>query len=64
MITLNSLPSHRKPFIQSISVRAYLPQFDRLWEDFTHEETRLISRVVQDSHHDEKQALSSHANKG
>jgi hypothetical protein len=30
MITLNALPRHWEPFIQSISERADLPQFDRL----------------------------------
>jgi hypothetical protein len=37
MITLNALPSHWEPFIQSISGRANLPQFDRLWADYTQE---------------------------
>jgi hypothetical protein len=31
MITLNALPSHWEPFIQSISGRLDLPHFDRLW---------------------------------
>jgi hypothetical protein len=35
MITLNALPSHWEPFIQSIIGRLYLPQFDCLWEDCT-----------------------------
>jgi hypothetical protein len=64
MITLNALPSHWEPFIQSISGRAYLPMFDRLWADYTREETRLIARGVQDSHHNDNQALSSHAKRG
>jgi hypothetical protein len=54
MITLNALPSHWEPFIQSISGRANLPHFDLLWADCTQEETitRLRDRGVQDSHHD------------
>jgi hypothetical protein len=64
MITFNALPSHWKPFIQSINGRADLPQFDRLWADCTQEETRLIARGVQDSHHNDNQALASHAKKG
>jgi hypothetical protein len=64
MITLNTLPRHWKPFIQSISGRANLPQFDRLWADCTQEVTRLIARGVQDSHHDDNQALASHAKRG
>jgi hypothetical protein len=35
MITLNALPRHWKPFIQSIIGRAYLAQFDHLWADCT-----------------------------
>jgi hypothetical protein len=31
MITLNDLPSHWEPFIQSFSGRSKLPKFDRLW---------------------------------
>jgi hypothetical protein len=64
IIILNALPSHWDPFIQSISGREDLPQFDRLWADYTQEETRLIARGVQDSHHDDNQALASHAKKG
>jgi hypothetical protein len=64
MITLNALPSHWEPFLQSISGRADLPMFDRLSTDCTQEETRLIARGVQDSHHDDNQALASHAERG
>jgi hypothetical protein len=64
MITLNALPSHWEPFIQSISGRSDLPQFDHLWADCTQEETRLIARGLQDSHHNENQALDSHTKKG
>jgi hypothetical protein len=55
---------HREPFLQSISGRAYLLEFDHLWTDCTHEETRLIAIGVQDSHHDESQALTSNAKRG
>jgi hypothetical protein len=64
MITLNVLPNHWEPFIQSISGRANLPQFDRLWADCTQEETRLIAKGVQDSHHNDNQAIASHAKRG
>jgi hypothetical protein len=63
MITLNGLPSHWEPFIQSISGRSKLPKFDRLWADCTQEETRLAARGMQCSHHDENQALATHARK-
>jgi hypothetical protein len=61
MITLNALPRHWEPFLQSISGRADLPEFDRLWTYWTQEETILIARGVQDSHHDDNQSLASHA---
>jgi hypothetical protein len=58
LTTLNALPRHWEPFLQSISGRADLPGFDRLWTDCTQEETRLIARGVQDSHHDDNHALA------
>jgi hypothetical protein len=64
MITLNALPRHWEPFIQSISGRTNSPQFDRLWAECTQEETKLIARGVQDSHHDDNQALASHTKRG
>jgi hypothetical protein len=64
MITLNPLQRHWEPFIQSISGRADLPEFDRLWTDCTQEEATLIARGVQDSHHDDNQALASHEKRG
>jgi hypothetical protein len=64
MITLNALLIHWEPFIQSISGRADLPQFDHLWVECTQEETKLIDKGVQDSHHDDNQALDSHTKRG
>jgi hypothetical protein len=64
LTTLNALPRHWEPFLQSISGRADLPGFDRLWTDCAQEETRLIARGVQDSDHVENQALASHAKRG
>jgi hypothetical protein len=64
MITLNALPRHWEPFIQSISGRVHLPQFDCLWEDYTQEETKLIARGVQDSHYNYNQSLYSHVKRG
>jgi hypothetical protein len=40
IITINALPSHWEPFIQSISGREDLPQFDRLWADCTQEDQK------------------------
>ena len=44
MTTLNALPRHWEPFLQSISGREDLPRFYRLWTDCTQEETRLSQR--------------------
>jgi len=63
MLTLNGLPSHWEPFIQSISGRSKFPKFDRLWVDCTQEETRLVARGAQSSHHNESHALAPHARK-
>jgi hypothetical protein len=64
MTTLNALLGHWEPFLPSINGREDLPEFDRLWTDCTQEEMRLIARGVQDFHHDENQALASHAKRG
>jgi hypothetical protein len=64
MITLNALSIHCEPFIQIISGRVDLPQFGHLWAYCTQEETRIIAKGVQDSHHDENQSLSSHEKRG
>jgi hypothetical protein len=57
--TLNNLPKHWEPFLQSICGREKLPTFDRLWTDCTQEELR----GVEDSP-DENHALSLHTKKG
>jgi hypothetical protein len=64
MNTLNDLPRHWEPFLQSISGRVDLPGFDHLWTDCTQEETRLIAKGVQDSHRDDNHALVFHKKKG
>jgi hypothetical protein len=64
LTTLNALPRHWEPFLQSISGRDDLPGFDRLWIDCTQEETKLIAKRVQDSDHDDNQAIASHAKRG
>jgi hypothetical protein len=61
--TLNNLPKHWEPFLQSISGRENLPTFDRLWTDCTQEELRLRNRGVEDSPN-ENHALALHTNKG
>lgn len=62
MITLNGLPAHWDPFIQSVSGISKLPMFDILWADCTQEEMRLATRGG--THPKENQALASHARKG
>jgi hypothetical protein len=64
LTTLNALPRHWEPFLQSISGREDLSGFDRLWTNCTQEETRLIVERVQDSPHDDNHALAFHTKKG
>jgi hypothetical protein len=47
--TLNNIPKHWEPFLQSISGREKIPTFDHLWIDCTQEELRLRNRGVEDS---------------
>jgi hypothetical protein len=61
--TLNNIPKHWEPFLQSINGREKLPTFYRLWTDCTQEELRLINRGVEDSP-DHNHAISLHTNKG
>jgi hypothetical protein len=64
LTTLNALPRHWEPFLQSICGREQLLTFDRLCKDCTHEEIRLIARGVEDSPHDDNHALSFYRKKG
>jgi hypothetical protein len=61
--TLNNLPKHWEPFLQSINGREKLPTFDRLWTDCTQEELRLRNRGVEDSS-DDNHALALQTKKG
>jgi hypothetical protein len=45
--TLNNLPKHWEPFLQSMSAREKLPTFDHLWTDSTQEELTLRNRGVE-----------------
>jgi hypothetical protein len=60
--TLNNLPKHWEPFLQSITGREKLPTFDRLWTDCTQEDLRLKSRGVEDSL-DDNHPLTLHTKK-
>ena len=46
MTTLNGLPPYWESFIQTISGQTKLPKFDKLWEDFTQEETKIETRKI------------------
>ena len=61
--TLNNLPKHWEPFLQSISGRESLPTFDCLWTYCTQEELRLRNRGVEDSP-EENHTLANHTKKG
>jgi hypothetical protein len=64
LTTLNNLPKHWEPFLQSINGREKLRTFDRLWTDCTQEEIKLIARGVEDSPHEDNHALTLHTKKG
>jgi hypothetical protein len=60
--TLNGYPSSWDPFVQRICARSKLPKFDKLWTDYTQEESRLISKS-QKKNDEENQALATHVKK-
>jgi hypothetical protein len=62
MTTLNGLPRSHDSFIQRICSRRKLIKFNRLWEDCTQEETRLVAR--EEKLRDDDQALAAHTRKG
>jgi hypothetical protein len=60
--TLNGFPTFWIPFVQGVCARSKLPKFDKLWEDCTHEESRLAyqhKRLIVD----EEEALTVQKNK-
>ena len=65
MTTLNDLPPSWESFIQIISGRTKLPKFDKLWQDCTHEETRIATRQrLHGPQVEENQAFITHVKKG
>jgi hypothetical protein len=60
--TLNGFPSSWDPFVQGICARSKFPKFNKLWEDCTQEESRLISKS-QKTNDDENQALVAQVKK-
>jgi hypothetical protein len=60
--TLNGFPPSWDPFVQVICARRIFPKFDKLWSDYTQEESRLISKAEKTSE-DENKALVSQVKK-
>jgi hypothetical protein len=60
--TLNGFPSSWDAFVQGIFARSKLPKFDKLWKDYTQEESRLISKS-QKTNDEENQDIFDHVNK-
>jgi hypothetical protein len=60
--TLNGFPSSWDAFVQGICGRRKLPKFDKLWTNYTQEESRLISKSQKTSD-EENQALDAHVKK-
>jgi hypothetical protein len=42
--TLNGFPTFWITFVQGVCARSKLPKFDKLWADYTHEESRLADQ--------------------
>ena len=59
---LNGFPPSRDPFFQGIFARRRFPKFDKLWSDYTQEESRMISKTQQ-TNEDENQALVAQVKK-
>jgi hypothetical protein len=60
--TLNGFPTFWIPFVQGVCARSKLPKFDKLWAEYTHEESRLADqhkRLIVD----EEEALTIQKNK-
>ena len=65
MTTLNGIPPYWESFIQTISGRTKFTKFDKLWEECTHEETRIAAHQrCNGTQPEENQAFISHAKKG
>jgi hypothetical protein len=60
--TLNGFPPSWDPFVQGIFARRKLPKFDKLWEDCSQEESRLMSKK-QKVDEEENQALAAQVKK-
>jgi hypothetical protein len=60
--TLNGFPPSWGPFVQGICARRKLPKFDKLWEDFSQDESRLMSKK-QKVDDEENQALATQVKK-
>ena len=63
MTTSNGLPRYLESFIQRICSRGKITNFSILWEDWTHEEDRLVEREEKLGD-EENKALEIHARKG
>ena len=65
MTTLNGPPPSWESFIQTISGQTKLPKFDKLWEECTQEETRIVARQrLNGTQPEENHAFVSHDKKG
>jgi hypothetical protein len=64
LTSLNNIPKHWEPFLQSISGREILPTFDHLWTDCTQEEIRLRARGVEEFSPNDNHALALNTIKG
>jgi hypothetical protein len=51
-MALNGFPTSCEPFVKGICAHENLPKFERLWDDYIHEGTRIESKVYKDGGND------------
>ena len=65
MNTIKGLPPYLDSFIQTISGQTKFSKFDKLWEDYIEEETRIAARKrIHGPQFEENKTFITHANKG
>ena len=64
MTSLNGLPTSWESFIRTISGQTKFPKFDKLWVEFSHEETRIAAHQrLHGTQLEENQDFVSHTRK-
>jgi hypothetical protein len=61
--TLNGFTKQWEVFIRGVVAREKLPDWERLWEDFTHEELRVDATQASQPKSEEDENVALHAKK-